>query len=368
MLYHRIYIIILYRAGIFVFNAHLELSYMDFIFRRTFSLVIFVLFLSACSSTSDTNKNALTQSNLPTQAITSSSPTPLAFEKVEDGSQALNTAILATSNAKPNEKITTSATRLTQGKVELVRYAFDDQNSLYVADFKNTLTFDYNKARIRDSDKPLINDFSTLYKNGTFGKYVYVIGHTDSDGTAAFNYGLSVRRARAVADILTNSQFPDSEINVIPAGEYLPKASNKTSKGRQINRRVEIVSAESRALIQAYIRQLKCPDNEKCKRKLLNIFDVRKTGKTTALSLNKNQYIATFSPELNNLKQLQTSLRSGSHQAEMQLLNNNDKRQLLKMGGPARTFSIPIEVRPVFKLPVEIRRGFRIPKQFIIKG
>lgn len=68
-----------------------------------------------------------------------------------------------------------------------------------------------------------------------------IIGHTDSDGDAAYNLSLSQRRAQAVANVFLAQNVPASRIQVIGRGEDQPIASNLTPQGKQQNRRVEIV-------------------------------------------------------------------------------------------------------------------------------
>ncbi|MDX8351615.1 OmpA family protein [Cognatiyoonia sp. IB215182] len=70
---------------------------------------------------------------------------------------------------------------------------------------------------------------------------VNVIGHTDSDGSAAFNQDLSQRRAQAVASVLLSGGVSPSRVRSLGAGESQPVASNQTAAGKQANRRVEIV-------------------------------------------------------------------------------------------------------------------------------
>ncbi|PWJ15058.1 OmpA family protein [Jannaschia seohaensis] len=70
---------------------------------------------------------------------------------------------------------------------------------------------------------------------------VQVIGHTDSDGSAAYNQDLSERRARAVAGVLLETGVPAFRIRAIGRGESQPIATNNTPEGKQRNRRVEIV-------------------------------------------------------------------------------------------------------------------------------
>lgn len=70
---------------------------------------------------------------------------------------------------------------------------------------------------------------------------VQVIGHTDSDGAADYNQGLSERRANAVADQVQAGGVPYNRLTTIGRGENDPVASNLTPEGKAQNRRVEIV-------------------------------------------------------------------------------------------------------------------------------
>ncbi len=69
---------------------------------------------------------------------------------------------------------------------------------------------------------------------------VIVIGHTDNTGSAAYNQGLSERRAGSVAQVLRSQGVSANRIQTIGRGLTQPVASNDTAAGRQQNRRVEI--------------------------------------------------------------------------------------------------------------------------------
>ena len=66
-----------------------------------------------------------------------------------------------------------------------------------------------------------------------------VVGYTDSQGAAAANQALSLRRAEAVAAILKESGATGS-IRTEGRGAADPVADNGTAEGRAKNRRVEI--------------------------------------------------------------------------------------------------------------------------------
>jgi len=69
---------------------------------------------------------------------------------------------------------------------------------------------------------------------------VEVAGHTDSTGSAAYNQGLSERRASTVSKYLTGRGVISQRLITLGIGETRPVADNATSDGRQANRRVEI--------------------------------------------------------------------------------------------------------------------------------
>ena len=69
---------------------------------------------------------------------------------------------------------------------------------------------------------------------------VEVAGHTDSDGAALANVGLSERRAYTVRDYLINGGISPARLTARGYGESEPIADNSTTEGRAENRRVEL--------------------------------------------------------------------------------------------------------------------------------
>jgi outer membrane protein OmpA-like peptidoglycan-associated protein len=72
-----------------------------------------------------------------------------------------------------------------------------------------------------------------------------VDGHTDDVGEESYNEQLSLRRAKAVADVLVKSGLAPDNISVRGLGKKEPVASNRTPAGRSENRRVAIVVLSS---------------------------------------------------------------------------------------------------------------------------
>lgn len=65
-------------------------------------------------------------------------------------------------------------------------------------------------------------------------------GHTDSDGSDAFNMTLSQKRTESVKKYLVSKGISTSRLTATGYGESKPIATNKTSLGKAKNRRVEL--------------------------------------------------------------------------------------------------------------------------------
>ena len=67
-----------------------------------------------------------------------------------------------------------------------------------------------------------------------------IVGHTDSDGSDAYNMDLSNRRAQSAANFITGEGVDPARIGTAGRGESEPIATNSSDAGRQLNRRVEV--------------------------------------------------------------------------------------------------------------------------------
>ena len=99
--------------------------------------------------------------------------------------------------------------------------------------------FDFDKSVLRPDGRRNIDDAMSKL-SGVDLELVIATGHTDSIGTEAYNQALSERRAAAVRDYLVSKGIASSKITTIGKGETQPVATNRTSEGRQKNRRVDI--------------------------------------------------------------------------------------------------------------------------------
>ncbi len=71
---------------------------------------------------------------------------------------------------------------------------------------------------------------------------IFVVGHTDNEGSFQSNLALSQRRAEAVVQALVEREFIEpNRLRAEGVGMLAPVASNATEEGRAFNRRVELV-------------------------------------------------------------------------------------------------------------------------------
>lgn len=99
--------------------------------------------------------------------------------------------------------------------------------------------FETDKADIQVRSFSLLDEIAeTLEEHPELTK-VRVEGHTDSDGSAAYNEGLSARRAAAVVDALVERGVGAGRLTSVGLGETRPVASNASAQGKALNRRVE---------------------------------------------------------------------------------------------------------------------------------
>jgi outer membrane protein OmpA-like peptidoglycan-associated protein len=73
------------------------------------------------------------------------------------------------------------------------------------------------------------------------GLTLQIEGHTDSVGSDNYNQQLSEKRAGSVQEFLVQQGVSAGAVTALGLGKMEPVASNDTSEGRQLNRRVELV-------------------------------------------------------------------------------------------------------------------------------
>lgn len=100
--------------------------------------------------------------------------------------------------------------------------------------------FETDSARLTEKSKEILNGVAaTLTAPDAASVTVEIDGHTDSRASEAYNLMLSQQRAESVRQYLISKGVPAKRLLAKGYGESQPRASNKTEKGRQENRRVE---------------------------------------------------------------------------------------------------------------------------------
>jgi outer membrane protein OmpA-like peptidoglycan-associated protein len=130
---------------------------------------------------------------------------------------------------------------LSSNNIEVILVKEDEPSSRVNLDIR----FAHDSDQVEVHSIKQISDLSeALHSKKLKNKRVIIEGHTDSDGTNAYNLDLSQRRAESVINILVNNYgIAISRLTPKGFGENKPVYSNKTSFGKSVNRRVAVALA-----------------------------------------------------------------------------------------------------------------------------
>ncbi len=99
--------------------------------------------------------------------------------------------------------------------------------------------FVLDKSEIQPRSYPILDqNVRMLQEHPTLR--VEIVGHTDSQGPAAYNQKLSERRAQAVMQYFITKGIAPARLSASGRGENEPVDSNETPIGRARNRRIEL--------------------------------------------------------------------------------------------------------------------------------
>lgn len=102
-----------------------------------------------------------------------------------------------------------------------------------------TIYFDYDKAAIRDDQKPTLRENATAVKNREEWRQIVVEGHTDERGTEEYNLALGERRANSVKRYLVDSGVSSARLDTVSFGESRPAVQGHDESAWKWNRRAE---------------------------------------------------------------------------------------------------------------------------------
>ena len=157
----------------------------------------------------------------------------------------------------------------------------------------NSVFFDSGSAQLKESAKQTLKKVALTLKKDFEGHKIRIEGHTDSDpiNTAVYpsNWELSGARASAIVrHLIRDFKMDKKTFSAVGYADSIPIASNKTTDGKQQNRRVEIVilnskTSEEEASAGASATQAKSPKKED------NIVIIKGGRKTSSNEDNTNK-------------------------------------------------------------------------------
>lgn len=103
--------------------------------------------------------------------------------------------------------------------------------------------FDFDSSNVREQDIPAIEanaDYLVAHSNAK----VLIEGHTDPRGSREYNVGLGERRAKAVAEILTEKGVRPAQIRILSYGSEKLAAPGRSEADYQQDRRAVIVKLQ----------------------------------------------------------------------------------------------------------------------------
>ncbi|MBU8898662.1 chemotaxis protein MotB [Corallococcus sp. H22C18031201] len=128
------------------------------------------------------------------------------------------------------------------GKIEL-----SELKGRMVVKMKDKILFSSGSVKINPEGQAALAKVAEALKDVT-GKLVRVEGHTDDvptdpKGPFPSNWELSTTRALTVLKLLQDKGVSADKLSAVGYGEHHPISTNKTTQGKSLNRRIEIVLA-----------------------------------------------------------------------------------------------------------------------------
>ena len=100
--------------------------------------------------------------------------------------------------------------------------------------------FDFDSSAVKDAHKAEAKEIAAFLKDGV-NSSIELGGHADSIGSSDYNIALSLNRAEAIAQLLTQTTGIEAAISVLAFGENMPKVRGESAAARAKNRRVQAV-------------------------------------------------------------------------------------------------------------------------------
>ena len=139
----------------------------------------------------------------------------------------------AVNYVEPSAVTTTPSVSADEGRVQAIEKRLRAKELV--------LYFDYDQPNtsLSDAQRKDLEDIQYYIAQNPESN-ISVVGHTDSQGTTAYNAQLSTARANFITDYLTGQGANAQKFVTEGKGESAPASTNKTMTGRAKNRRVVI--------------------------------------------------------------------------------------------------------------------------------
>lgn len=109
-----------------------------------------------------------------------------------------------------------------------------------IVEFNSNILFGFDQSALSAEAKANLDKLVRILKNYA-DTDIEIQGHTDSRGAEAYNQNLSIQRAGAVSNYLSQKGISRDRLTVRGFGENSPRYDNNTADGRSLNRRVEFL-------------------------------------------------------------------------------------------------------------------------------
>jgi len=129
--------------------------------------------------------------------------------------------------------------KLTEKEVNKISTVLNSIHTQEVLLISEKINFKIGSAKILKSSYEELDKIVAILKKKSVD--VRIEGHTDSQASASINQALSIKRADSIRNYLVSKEIDHQRLKISGYGETKPVASNKTKKGRAMNRRVEFI-------------------------------------------------------------------------------------------------------------------------------
>jgi chemotaxis protein MotB len=134
-----------------------------------------------------------------------------------------------------------------KGEIDAGKIELSELKGRMTVKMKDKILFSSGSVKVNKEGQEALAKVADALKS-VKGKIIHVEGYTDNvptdpKGPYPTNWELSTARATVVTKFLQEHGVPPQILSAVGYGEYQPVASNSTTEGKSLNRRIDIVLA-----------------------------------------------------------------------------------------------------------------------------